>query len=134
MDDGIKDQMEVIKQMVDDRLQNSINRSDEISTIISNIAKLRGNSNNQIPSYVQAIIAFIILVMSIGGSWMGLEIKSAKMQEKIHQIEKHVVTSEKFHYDFNQARFEMEGRVKSIERDIRRMEDKLKYLTGEVDR
>jgi len=122
MADDIKDQLKEMKLMLEQRREAPDSRDADYMALMNNVIKLRDHgSSDTVPAYIKVIITIIILFISIGGSWMGLEIKSAQIHEKVIQLEKYIINDKKDMDEQKELGYEIKYRLNSLEADVKRL-------------
>jgi len=119
---NISNKLDDIQKLLQQRSQeHKLKEPDVFDTLLNKIEDMKEQSRTDVPAWVQALIAIIILVLSLGGSWVSVKVQNATMQEEIKTIQNQQIQNEETYRESAT----WDWRIKRLEDDIKILEKKV---------
>lgn len=119
---NISNKLDDIQKLLQQRSQeHKLKEPDVFDTLLNKIEDMKEQSRTDVPAWVQALIAIIILVLSLGGSWVSVKVQNATMQEEIKTIQNQQIQNKETYRESAT----WDWRIKRLEDDIKILEKKV---------
>ena len=123
-DDDISNKLDDIQGLLSAREQEKNHKEPDVfATLLTKVLEAKDvqeSKPSDLPAYLQILIAVLVLLMSIGGSWVGVKVQTATMQQEIKQLQSTADEDKGVHKEVDQLKWE----VKSIKRDVNELKKK----------
>lgn len=119
------DQLNNIQDLLRDRehdlkSRNQNQDSDVFSTLLTKVLEVKEQpKQTDVPAYLQLLIAALVLLLSVGGSWVGMQVQTATMQQEIKQLQKHDEDDKNVHKEVSEMKWDIRN-LKSDVNDLKK--------------
>ncbi len=117
--DSLKSAMNDIK---DQKKIRETDKTDDFEKIFDKINAVKDNDKffykNNVPSYIQSLIAILVLMMSFGSGWMAVNVKTATISAVVNNMQKDLNKIELWQNRHDTMWYDFDGEYNLVKRDI----------------